>query len=159
MNAGRTIVLLALLFASGLLADAPLPIDLRADRLELNVNGGQQVLSGNVVVEQGSLIISADKLQVDLNKGAITRISGSGSPIVVSDNTPSATSLRASARSINYETSTWKLVIEGEVTLERPGWRVRGDRLVYDIRKARYILTGKRQSQVQTTLQPIPADK
>jgi len=136
------------------LADVPLPIDVRAEQLELNLYGGQQILSGNVVVEQGSMTISADKLQIDTIKGAISRISGEGTPIVVSDNTPGGNTFRASARAIDYQTSAWSLVVEGEVMLEVPGIQLRSERIVYDIRKAVFLLTGSDKTRVKATLLP-----
>ena len=138
-------------------ADNSPPIDLRADKLELNIYGGRQILSGNVVVVQGGLTISADKLQVDTIKGAISRISGNGAPVVVSNNTPGSKSFRVSANSIDYQTSEWSVVVEGNVTMEVPGVQLRSARVEYDIRKARLILTAGPQARVNATL-TLPAD-
>jgi lipopolysaccharide export system protein LptA len=140
-------------------ADDPLPIDIRAEKLELNINGGQQTLTGNVVIEQGSMIISADRIQVDTIKGAISRISGKGSPIVISDNTPGGDTFRASANAIAYQTSQWSIVVEGDVVLEVPGIQIRSERIVYDIRKGLFELTGGATSRVEATLlQASPSD-
>ncbi len=121
-------------------AESASVISLRADRVEIH-RKGQHVFSGNVSLTQGELSISADYLQVETRNGALAKISGSGTPLVVENKSPGLEPVRAQAETINYETSKWLLILIGSVKLQKKDWEMHGHRVEYNLRKQIFTLT------------------
>ena len=59
---------LVLLPVSALPGDSEKPIEIEADFAELNDDKGETIYIGNVIVTQGSLIMTGDKLRIILNQ-------------------------------------------------------------------------------------------
>lgn len=145
------IKLLLLLFCSCGVTNAtsPPPIDLRSDRLDIDIEGGRQVFSGNVSLVQGGLSIDADEIEVKLLNGVISGLSASGSPLQLKNVSDALQPMRAQANLINYETRKWMLVLSGDVKLNKPGWEASSHVASYHLRTQVVSLTGSDEQQVQ----------
>lgn len=121
--------------------DSKLPVDVEADRIEVQDRQDRAVFSGNVRIRQGDLAINAARLRVAYRKGAgqgleILRIDADGG---VQVNSPSE---NARGDYGIYDLEKRIITLIGTVTLNRGDTTVRGQRLVMDLNSGRSTLDG-----------------
>jgi lipopolysaccharide export system protein LptA len=115
------------------------PVDVAADRIEVQDRADRAVFSGNVVVRQAAMTLSAPRLTVaysDAGGIQIRRIDASGGVTVRS---PSET---ASGNFAIYDLDRRIITMLGGVTLTRGQSHVRGARLVLDLDSGRAVMDG-----------------
>lgn len=117
------------------------PVDVEADRIEVQDRVDRAVFSGNVKVRQGDLALDAARLTVAYANGAgnstqIQRIDASGGVTVRS---PSET---ANGSFAIYDLNRRLITMLGGVTLIRGPNQVRGGRLVIDMNTGRATVDG-----------------
>lgn len=131
----------SLLVATGLLSaavadaresDLSQPIEIDADRSLYDERAGRQVLEGNVEIRQGTLLITADRIEVLLADGRLSSIVGTGSPLGFEQDNEAGERMRGAAERISYDASNGSLVLEGDATLEQPRQRLVSERIVFD---------------------------
>lgn len=115
------------------------PVDVAADRIEVQDRADRAIFSGNVVVRQASLTLSAGRLTVAYSNAGgiqIERLDASGGVTVRS---PSET---ARGRYAIYDLNNRLITLIGDVTLTRGESRVNGGRLVLDLASGRAVMDG-----------------
>jgi lipopolysaccharide export system protein LptA len=115
------------------------PVDVAADRIEVQDRSDRAVFSGNVVVRQAQMTLSAARITVaysDAGGIQILRIDASGGVTVRS---PSET---ASGNFAIYDLDRRIITMLGGVTLTRGQSHVRGARLVLDLTSGRAVMDG-----------------
>ena len=131
---------------SGVKVDTAQPIEVTADQLSVNQNDGQAVFTGNVIVIQGEMRLTAPEVQVKYLQGAagkIERITALGGVTLVSANEA------AEGREAVYTVADDTVVMTGDVLLTQTGNTVAGDRLTVNIKEG----TGRMEGRVRTVLQ------
>lgn len=119
--------------------DSNAPVDVAADRIELQDRSDRAILSGNVNVKQGSLTMNSARLTVAYSRGGSTqiqRLDASGGVTVVS---PSET---ARGEFAIYDLNRRLITMIGGVVLTRGPSEVRGGRLVIDLNSGRATVDG-----------------
>lgn len=117
--------------------DTDAPVDVAADRIEVQDRSDRAIFSGNVDVRQGSLHLSTARLTVAYaNTGGIEihRLEASGG---VTLRSPSET---ARSRFAIYDLDRRLVTMIGDVTLTRGDSHVRGGRLVLDLDSGRAVM-------------------
>lgn len=115
------------------------PVDVAADRIEVQDRADRAIFSGNVVVRQSDLTLNAPRLTVAYsNSGGIEidRIDASGGVTVKS---PSET---ATGQFAIYDIDSRLITMIGGVTLVRGDSRVNGGRLVINLRDGTAVMDG-----------------
>jgi lipopolysaccharide export system protein LptA len=115
------------------------PVDVAADRIEVQDRADRAVFSGNVVARQATLQLNAARVTVaysDAGGIQIQRIDASGGVTVRS---PSET---ARGQFAIYDLRSKLITLLGGVTLTRGESRVQGGRLVLDLNTGRAIMDG-----------------
>lgn len=115
------------------------PVDVAADRIEVQDRADRAIFSGNVVARQGELTLSAARVTLAYsNPGElqIDRIDASGGVTVTS---PSET---ARGRYAIYDIEDRLITVIGDVTLVRGDSHVNGGRLVIDLATGRAVMDG-----------------
>jgi lipopolysaccharide export system protein LptA len=115
------------------------PVDVAADRIEVQDRADRAVFSGNVVARQAQLTLNAARVTVAYsNSGGIEiqRIDASGGVTVKS---PSET---ARGQFAIYDLRSRLITLLGGVTLTRGDSQVRGGRLVLDLDSGRAVMDG-----------------
>ena len=115
------------------------PVDVAADRIEVQDRADRAVFSGNVIARQASLQLNAARVTVaysDAGGIQIQRIDASGGVTVRS---PSET---ARGQFAIYDLRSKLITLLGGVTLTRGDSRVQGGRLVLDLNSGRAIMDG-----------------
>jgi lipopolysaccharide export system protein LptA len=115
------------------------PVDVAADRIEVQDRADRAIFSGNVVARQAALTLNAARITVAYaNQGGIEiqRIDASGGVTVRS---PSET---AQGNFAIYDLGERIITMIGGVTLTRGESRVQGGRLVLDLDTGRAVMDG-----------------
>lgn len=115
------------------------PVDVAADRIEVQDRADRAIFSGNVVVRQAELTLNAARLTVAYSSAGgiqIERLDASGGVIVKS---PSET---ARGRFAIYDLQRRIITLIGGVTLTRGASHVSGGRLVLDLDSGRAVMDG-----------------
>jgi lipopolysaccharide export system protein LptA len=115
------------------------PVDVAADRIEVQDRADRAIFAGNVVARQASLMLSAARVTVAYSSGGgieIQRIDASGGVTVRS---PSET---AKGQFAIYDLRNRLITLLGNVSLVRGDSQVQGGRLVLDLRTGRAVMDG-----------------
>jgi lipopolysaccharide export system protein LptA len=122
--------------------DTSAPVDIDADRVEVQQRADRAVFSGNVHAVQGNLKLDAERLRV-----AYLTQPGSGNPQIQRIDadggvTMTSPSERASGRYGIYDVNRRVITLIGGVTLTRGDSVAHGGRLVMDLDSGRSTLDG-----------------
>ncbi|GJM10808.1 MAG: hypothetical protein DHS20C11_30840 [Lysobacteraceae bacterium] len=136
-NLCTTLVLIALLFSAGKLtalqSDRQQPLDATADHFDDN-GEGVTVLSGNVEITQGSLLIRANRATVFRENSAIGRVLIVGEPATVhQDLDGSQGPMDATAATIDYDLANNQLTMRGDVQVTQMRGQYSGQVMRYDL--------------------------
>jgi lipopolysaccharide export system protein LptA len=115
------------------------PIDLTADRLEVQDRADRAMFSGNVHVKQDELTLDTSRLTVAYSSSGgvqIKRLDASGGVTVRS---PSETARGAFGI---YDLDRKLITLVGNVVLQREGSQLSGQRLVIDLDSGRAVIDG-----------------
>lgn len=130
----------------GLKQDTSLPVEISADQLVVNQADGTAVFTGNVLVGQGEMRLSAGQVKVEYTSdgSGISKLYASESVTLVN-----ATDA-AEAREAIYSIASGNVVMTGDVLLTQGSNALSGQKLVIDLKAG----TGVMEGRVQTVFQP-----
>lgn len=131
----------------GMRADITAPVEVAADSLSVNQADGSAVFTGNVVIGQGEMRLSADSVTVVYGEGGQSRIrslEASGNVTLVSG--PDA----AEAQAASYDVETGNVTLTGDVVLTQGQNVLTGDRMEVNLGSG----TAQVQGRVRSVLQP-----
>jgi lipopolysaccharide export system protein LptA len=119
--------------------DTDAPVDVAADRIEVQDRADRAIFAGNVQVRQASLSLDTERLTVSYSSGGgiqIRRLDAAGGVVVRS---PSET---ARGNFGIYDLDRRLITLVGSVQLNRGGSQVMGSRLVIDLDSGRAVIDG-----------------
>ncbi|MBU3002241.1 lipopolysaccharide transport periplasmic protein LptA [Paraglaciecola arctica] len=117
---------------------------------------------GNVVIQQGSLKISADELQIDASKGEGNEIFiATGKPAKYSQQQEDGSIVTAQADKIEYHRQTRSLSLDGSAQIKQNSSSVKGESIKFNMELEQIIAQGSDQDsgRVITTFQPVSKPK
>ncbi|MBE0509400.1 MAG: lipopolysaccharide transport periplasmic protein LptA [Chromatiales bacterium] len=161
-SAGSLVLALLLALPLGPLCadEAPAPISIEADRLEISQPDGRSLYQGQVVLQQGELRLEADTLQLQQQQGQLQRAIADGTPVRLQlPDDQSAQLIRAQALHMDYDISNNSIELKGEAVLWRGGDEFRGQLLRYNIEQRSVQASGHQPTdgsdgRVRIILQP-----
>lgn len=123
----------------GLRQDTTLPVQITADRLAVNQADGEATFSGNVLVVQGDLRLSAGEIRVEYaqDQKAIERLHATGGVTIVN-----ATDA-AEAREAVYSIDSGAVVMTGDVLLTQGQNAISGQTLRLDLKAGTGVMEGR----------------
>jgi len=119
--------------------DSNAPVDVAADRIEVQDRADRAVFAGNVKVRQGTLKLDTARLTVAYSSGGgiqIRRLDAAGGVTVTS---PSET---ARGNFGVYDLDARLITLVGDVRLAREGSTINGSRLLIDLDSGRAVIDG-----------------
>jgi lipopolysaccharide export system protein LptA len=130
----------------GLKQDTSLPVSLDADKLAINNADGSALFTGNVVVKQGEMRLTAGEVQVKYTAagGSIESLHATGG-VTLSNATDAA-----EAKEAVYTIASGNVVMTGDVLLTQGANAISGQKLVIDLKSG----TGVMEGRVQTVFTP-----
>lgn len=123
--------------------DTSAPVDFSADRIEVQDRADRVVVSGNVVVTQADLRLTAARLTVAYDRSggvAINRMDAIGSVVVTRGNE------RATGDVGIYDLDRKIITLVGNVSLTQGANRLSGGRLLIDLNTGRSAVDGRASS-------------
>jgi lipopolysaccharide export system protein LptA len=122
------------------------PVEVTADNLDVDQQSGTAIFTGNVVIGQGDLRLSAAKVRV-INRpdgSGISRMIGSGGVTLVSG--PDA----AEARDADYDIDAGTIIMTGDVLLTQGASALTSDKMVVNLNDGTARMTGRVKTILQT---------
>lgn len=119
--------------------DSDAPVDVVAQRLEVQDRADRAVFVGDVRVRQGQLTLDTERLTVAYSSGGgiqIRRLDAAGGVVVRS---PSETARGSFGI---YDLDRKLITLVGDVQLSRQGSQINGSRLVIDLESGRAVIDG-----------------
>ena len=119
--------------------DSNAPVDVDADRIEVQERADRAVFAGNVRARQGNLTLQTARLTLAYTAGdgiQIRRLDASGGVTVTS---PSET---ARGNFAVYDLDAKLITLVGDVRLARAGSTINGSRLLIDLNTGRAVMDG-----------------
>lgn len=123
----------------GINADPNAPVEVTADTLNVDQDTGTAVFSGNVVIGQGDLRLSAPEVRVTYaaDTGDITRLQATGGA------TFATATEAAEAQSADYDLASGLLTLTGEVLLTQGQSALSADSMVLDLNTGTAQMSGR----------------
>ena len=123
----------------GIAADPSAPVEVTADNLNVDQDTGSAVFSGNVVIGQGDLRLSAPSVQVTYaaDSGDITRLQATGGV------TFATATEAAEAQSADYNLASGLLNLNGDVLLTQGQSALSADSMVLDLNAGTAQMNGR----------------
>ncbi len=123
----------------GIAADPSAPVEVTADNLNVDQDTGSAVFSGNVVIGQGDLRLSAPSVQVTYgaDSGDITRLQATGGV------TFATATEAAEAQSADYNLASGLLTLNGNVLLTQGQSALSADSMVLDLNAGTAQMNGR----------------
>lgn len=161
---GPGLLLLALTGAGPALAlpgDRDQPIEISADRAELDDATGTATYFGDVRMDQGTLRVTAETLTIETDEGdTVTRITAEGDPEgeparYQQQPEPASELVQAQARTIVYFTGAERIELSGAARLRQARDEFEGERITYDLRERKVAAeAGRDDERINFTIDP-----
>ncbi|WP_371224739.1 LptA/OstA family protein [Roseovarius sp. 2305UL8-3] len=126
--------------------DSNLPVEVTADNLAVNQNDGTAVFTGNVLIGQGAMRLSAPRVLVVYleDQSGIEQLKASGGVTLVSGDDA------AEAANADYNIETGLIEMQGDVLLVQGPNALTADKMFVDTKAG----TARMSGRVKTVLQP-----
>lgn len=154
------IILLASAYSYSLESDADAEMTIQSDHAEFDRMTGIAVYTGRVILEQGTLLIRADKITLYSDEDQkLTKSVAIGKPahyqqLMEGDEGPT----EAEGQTITYLAEEKIITLLKDALLEQEGNSFSGSKIIYDIRNENIKATGVNENQpngrVKMTIQP-----
>ena len=122
-------------FAAGSTINSAEKIFINADYMQLNLESGNSVYTGNVKISQGQLVLTGDKVTLEQTSDAIERITITGKPAHYNHLTEKGENIQAESERMVYTASRNELIMTVNAKLSQPDHKVSSQKIVYDTEK------------------------
>lgn len=154
----------SLLAALTILA-SPLALAKKSDRNQaMDISAGKQegslddstptILSGGVVIDQGTLHAEAARAEIRARGGDISQVLLTGSPAKMSQQMDDGSRMNAVASKIDYNVTTDTVVFTGKVDIKQPRGTLSGERVVYNMTSGQVTSGGEGNGRVNMRIMP-----
>ncbi len=143
-------------------ADRDKPVNLEADTVTLDDLKKISVYQGNVVLNQGTLMVRADRVQVTQNASGLDQVSAAGRPVTFRQKLDGREEyIEGFADRIEYNNVSSQLELIGEARLRRGVDELRGAQISYNANTEFYKVVGQPNAQtpsgrVRAVIRPKP---
>lgn len=140
-------------------ADRRRPIQIEADSLRMDDHRKIAVYEGNVVLGQGTMTITADRIDVHQDDQGMASGEATGQPVQFRQKLEGRdVFLEARAGRIEYDARTETIRLMGNAYIAQGNDELRGGVIVYDLRSERYQAQGAtgdgKQGRVRAMIRP-----
>ncbi len=147
------------------IAASPIALAKKSDRNQaMDINAGNAVgslddrtptiLSGGVVIDQGSLHAEAARAEVHSRGGDPSRVVLTGSPATLSQQMDDGSQMNAVASKIDYDVTNDTVVFTGKVNIKQPRGTLSGERVVYNMTSGQVTSGGEGNGRVNMRIMP-----
>lgn len=143
--------------AHGLPSDKDAPVNIEADSGEINQATGTTIYEGDVIITQGSMKLTANKVTIQYQNKKPHRLTATGYPAHFEQKPDASKPLvKGKGNKIVYLIHSEELILTDNAELQQGGDSFRSDRIVYDRVKAKLKAgaAAKGKQRVKVTIQP-----
>lgn len=143
-------------------ADRDKPVNLEADVVTLDDIKKVSVYQGNVILNQGTLMLRADRVQVTQNARGLDKLSASGRPATFRQKLDGRDEfIEGFADRIEYDSVNSQLEMIGQAQLRRGSDELRGAQISYNANTEFYKVVGQPDAKtpagrVRAVIRPKP---
>lgn len=136
-------------------ADYTQPVGVRSDFWEASIQDNIAIYRENVEVQQGSLLIKADRLEANASAGPGKEILvATGKPATYSQTLDDGKVVQAQANEIRYDLANRTLTLTGNAELSQSGSLVQGAVIRYNIANQQLSAESEQNRRVTTIFTP-----
>lgn len=122
---------------------------------DVTLADGDSILSGEVIITQGSLDIRADKATLTRSAGELSQVVFEGQPASLKQIDDQGQPVSVRARRITYRPTSNDVLLEGAVEVDRPEGNLRGEVITYDMANGRLNARGAgSEDRIRMRFQP-----
>jgi lipopolysaccharide export system protein LptA len=123
--------------ATALESDVDKPIEVEANSVEIDEKSGKSVYKGNVVLTQGSIRLTADKVTVIQHEKKSDQIKAVGSPARITQKSQKGKSpIKGRSSRVEYDVDSNMLYLIGNAVITQDKDTFKSDRIAYDRKKS-----------------------
>ena len=131
------------------------PVLIEAAEVMIDEPGGVSTYRGEVLFQQGAMILRADQVKVHSQGSTLHQVEASGSPVSFEILNEQGERIRAQADTMNYQVSNGHLLMEGNAELWQVGNHFSGGRIEFDAFEDRILASRQGEKQrVRVVIQP-----
>lgn len=136
------------------------PVEVEADRLDLDQRAGTAIYSGNVHIRQGDMQLRGERIEIQRNDaGELARATATGERAYLRNQLDGEEApMEGWARRITYHVAERRVELIDQAELTQRGDRFQGGRLEYfidrEVVQARSDVHGSEPQRIRMTLQP-----
>ena len=136
-------------------SDRNQPTDIDADSSNCSVSNDAApcVMSGNVKIVQGTLVINAAKADLKRSNGEVTYVTMTGSQVTIKQQLDDGSPFAGRANKVDYDMPKEIIVLTGNAFVDKAGDTIKSERIVYNS-KTGQIESGGTGGRVNMRLQP-----
>ncbi len=136
-------------------SDRQQPMDINGAHLDGDLSDdGTSVLTGNVVMTQGTLEIRSDKAVITRKDGEMSRTVLTGNPVHLKQLDENNEPMYATARQVDYDMLKNVAVLTGDAVVNQPTrGQMHGQKIVYDVDNGK-VTSGNDGSRVSMRILP-----
>ena len=154
----KSMVFTALLSTSlssyALKGDTDQPINIDSGSQSLDMNSNVVTFSDNVVITQGSIKVTADKVTIIRQEGKKETLEASGSPVTFQQTLDNGKPVNGKGNSVHYDLNSEFLTLVGNAELKQQGSFIKASKITYDVKKQQLKANSGNKSRVKTILIP-----
>ena len=136
-------------------SDRSKPMDIDAGRSDYSMDDSRPtVLSGGVIITQGTLEIRADQAVITSANGDPVRVVLTGSPVTLKQELDDGKQMDAVAKKVDYDLKTEIVVFTGGVNIRQPSGSIAGERVVYNMKTGQVQGGGQDAGRVKIRILP-----
>ena len=140
--------------------DSEQPIHIHSDSAELDQNKNLAIYRGSVRMEQGTLVVTADTMTIELENKLVVRITAEGDRAHYQQQFKADQSMvNADAKTIVYYTQEDRVELTGNAYLTQDKNEFTGELINYNVREGKVDAQSNGQGKVQVILQPATLKK
>jgi lipopolysaccharide export system protein LptA len=114
-------------------SDRQQPLLVNADTTDGTLGDGIAIMSGQVEIRQGSLLVRADVAEVEKIDGRVRQVKLTGTPVHLQQEIENEGLVTATARTISYKVATGMVTLTGKADVDHPQYQISGEELTYDM--------------------------
>lgn len=122
-------------------ADSVEKIFISADQMQMNINSGKSVYTGNVNISQGTLVLTGDKVTLKRSNDEVERITVTGKPARYKQVNEAGEPIEAQSEHMLYIASQNQLTLTINAHLQQPDVKLSSQKIIYDTQK-RIVIAG-----------------
>ncbi len=142
--------------ALALKSDTSKPIHISSDTQSVDMQKNTITFSGNVVINQGTIAITANKVIIHgtNSERSADYIEGFGQPVRFSQQQEDGSIVKGHSDNLNYNLKNQRLVLTSNVYFEQRNSSTKGDMITYQVKEQQMVASSQGKSQVITIINP-----